>query len=101
MRNALLVIVCAVLAACSSSDGNGNAGPAGCSNIQQIRFVRDAMQQWYLWNDLLPAQIDARNYSSPEELVEHLRTYSPDDDSGIPIDRFSYIGSAAADAATV
>jgi carboxyl-terminal processing protease len=99
MRNALLVIVCAVLAACGSSDGGGNAGPAGCSNMQQISFVQDAMQQWYLWNDLLPAQISAGNYESPEELLEHLKTYSPDDDSGIPIDRFSYIGSAAADAA--
>lgn len=99
MRNVPLVIICAVLAACSSSDGGGNAGPAGCSNIEQIRFVRDAMQQWYLWNDLLPAQILAGNYSSPEELLEHLRTYSPDDSAGFPIDRFSYIGSAAADAA--
>lgn len=99
MQKGLLVIACGVLAACSSSDGGGIAGPAACSNSDQIRFVRDAMQQWYLWNDLLPAQISASDYNSPEALLADLRTYSPDDGSGTPIDRFSFIGSAAADAA--
>ncbi len=99
MRIGLLVIICGAFAACSNSGGGGNSGPVGCSNIAQIRFVQDAMQQWYLWNDLLPAQINAGDYNSPEALLADLRTFSPDDGSGAPIDRFSFIGSAAADAA--
>ena len=99
MRRFLVAVVCGALVACSGSDGGGGQQPASCSNIDQIRFVRDAMQDWYLWNDRLPANISARDYTSPEALLADLRTYSPDDGSGAPIDRFSFIGSAAADAA--
>lgn len=58
------------------------------------------MQDWYLWNNLLPNNISVGNYASPEALLADLMTYSPDDGSGQPIDRFSFIGSAAAMRAT-
>jgi len=61
--------------------------------------VRDAMQDWYLWNDYLPGKIPVSDYDSPEALLLDLMSYSPDDGSGNPIDRYSFIGSAAADAA--
>jgi carboxyl-terminal processing protease len=57
------------------------------------------MEDWYLWNDLLPNNISVNDYDSPEALLADLISYSPDDGSGNPIDRFSFIGSAAADAA--
>ena len=57
------------------------------------------MLDWYLWNDLLPNPISVDNYASPEVLLADLITYSPDDGTGEPIDKFSFIGSAAADAA--
>jgi hypothetical protein len=98
MRILSIALICAILAACGASDG-GDGQPASCSNIGQTRFVRDAMQEWYLWNNLLPANISAQDYASPEELLADLVTFSPDDGSGSPIDRFSSIGSAAADAA--
>ena len=98
MRNLSTALICVILAACGASDG-GDGQPASCSDIDQIRFVRDAMQDWYLWNNLLPGNISARDYASPEELLADLVTFSPDDGSGSPIDRFSFIGSAAADEA--
>jgi hypothetical protein len=99
MRNSFIVLVSLFLVACSTSDGNGGNRPNSCSNGDQKRFVRDAMRDWYLWNDLLPANIAVNDYDSPEALLADLMTYSPDDGNGQPVDRFSFIGSAAADAA--
>ena len=100
MRKIACLIVAALLAACSSS-GDGDAGFSldSCSSGDQKRFVRDFMRDWYLWNDLLPAQINVNDFSSPEELLAFLTTFSPPDGGGQPIDRFSFITSAAADAA--
>ena len=101
MRKSLLLFVSAVLAGCSSSGEGGrvvaDSGP--CSIDNQKAFVRDAMQDWYLWNDLLPNPILVDNYASPESLLADLITYSPDDGTGEPIDKYSFIGSAAADSA--
>ena len=102
MRNCFVALVSLLLAACSTSDnngGNGGNGPSSCSNADQKRFVRDAMQDWYLWNNLLPNNIAVSDYDSPEALLADLMRYSPDDGNGQPVDRFSFIGSAAADAA--
>lgn len=97
MRKNLLLLVVAVLAGCSLSDGDG--GQSGsCSNRDQKIFVRDAMLDWYFWNDLLPGNVNVDDYATPEALLAYLTTFSPDDGSGQPIDHFSYIGSAEADA---
>lgn len=101
MRNSLLLIACVLLASCSISGddgGNGN-GPSSCSNGDQKRYVRDVISDWYLWNDLLPNKIPVSQYDSPAAVLADLMTYSPDDGNGNPIDRFSFIGSAQADAA--
>jgi len=98
MRRVLVFFVATILAGCGSSNG-GAAGDVGCSNTEQKDFVLLAMQEWYLWNDLLPASINVNNYASPEALLAFLTTFSPDDGSGRPIDNFSFIGSAAADQA--
>ncbi|MDJ0911509.1 MAG: S41 family peptidase [Woeseiaceae bacterium] len=93
---ALLSIV--VIAGCSSSDGAaGPPPPSGCSANEQKQFVLDAMNDWYLWNDRLPANVDINSYATPSDLLAFLTTFSPDDGSGNPIDRFSFIGSAEAD----
>ncbi len=100
MRKVLVMLMSALLVvACSSSDGGGQSGNVECSNRGQKDFVLLAMQEWYLWNDLLPDNVDVRDYASPEELLEFLTTFSPDDGSGQPVDKFSFINSAAADAA--
>jgi carboxyl-terminal processing protease len=101
MRKILLLLVTAILAGCSvADDGGGGSGPASCSNRDQKAFVRDAMRDWYLWNDLLPSRIELADYATPEALLAFLMTFSPDDGNGQPIDAargFSYIGSAEAD----
>ncbi len=61
------------------------------------------MRAWYFWNDLLPAQVDTTQFATPEDLLAFLTTFSPDltPEDGIdnPVDRFSFINTAAADQA--
>ncbi|MCH7981853.1 MAG: hypothetical protein IID59_10135, partial [Proteobacteria bacterium] len=60
MRKFLLMIAVALLTACSGSSGDEGAQNqiAECSNTGQKQFVLDVMRDWYLWNDLLPADVD-------------------------------------------
>jgi hypothetical protein len=94
MRKLSLMIVLAFLAACSSSsnDGGGIVPPPvnNCSNTAQKQFVLDFMRAWYLWNDLLPANVDINAYASPEELLAFLITVQPLDD-------FSFINTLVED----
>ena len=101
MRALVLSFVLLVLAACSSGDSvvGPTEPPAACSNDDQKAFVLNALYDWYLWNDLLPANISIDDYASPEELViEVTETFGPQkaDGSG-PLDRFSGVGSLQAD----
>jgi len=92
MRTFTYLLIFTFLTACSISDGDGGrSGSLSCSNKDQKIFVRDAMLDWYFWNDLLPANIKVSDYSSPEELLAELIRVQP-------IDSYSYIGSAEADA---
>ncbi len=101
MRALALSLVLLFLAACSSGDSvvGPTAPPAACSNDDQKAFVLNALYDWYLWNDLLPANIDIVDYASPEALVTQVtQTFGPQkaDGSG-PLDRFSSVGSLQAD----
>jgi len=51
-------------------------GPASCSVSGQTLFVRDAMQDLYLWNEFLPF-VNPTSFSSPEAYLEAVR-YRPD-----------------------
>ena len=82
----------------SSSDDSVSAPPSSCSNDGQKQFVLDALYDWYLWNDQLPDNINIADYGSPESLVfEVTTTFGPQDALGNPIDRWSSVGSLAAD----
>jgi carboxyl-terminal processing protease len=100
MRKLFLILPALLFAACSS-DSNGPV--AECSIEGQKQFVLDRMREWYFWNDLLPAQVDTSQFATPEDLLAYLTTFSPDltPDDGIdnPVDRFSFINTAAADQA--
>ncbi len=102
MRKLLVLMSVLALAACggdSSLSGpppSGDAGP--CSNDGQKQFVLDALYVWYLWNDLLPANLSIDDYTTPEQLVAQVTTtYGPQDADGNPIDLFSSVGSLQAD----
>ena len=100
MRKLFLILSVLLAAACSSSDD----GPvAECSIEGQKQFVLDTMRTWYFWNDLLPAEVDTSQFATPEDLLAFLTTFSPDltpgDGIDNPVDRFSFITTAAADQA--
>jgi len=105
IRKLICLIAFAGLTACGgSSGGGGNTSvappepPAACSNDAQKQFVLQALYDWYLWNDLLPSDINISSYSSPEELVISVTTeFGPQDSNGDPIDFFSSVGSLDAD----
>ncbi|MDH3620009.1 MAG: S41 family peptidase [Gammaproteobacteria bacterium] len=98
MRYFISVLALASLAACSGGSGDGFATPASCSNDGQKQFVLDNLYAWYLWNDMLPANISIADYASPEELVTVVtQTFGPQSPTGGPLDRFSSVGSLAAD----
>jgi C-terminal processing protease CtpA/Prc len=98
MRKILVFMFSAVfVAGCGSSDETFTQ-PSSCSNDGQKAFVLDALYDWYLWNDLLPASIDIADYATPESLVvEVTPTYGPQNALGEPVDRFSSVGSLQAD----
>jgi len=87
---------------CSGSDNVGppQVGDAACSNDGQKQFVLDAMRDIYFWNTSLPTTVDLSAHASPEALLDFLASFSPvSSATGQPVDRFSFINSAAADAA--
>ena len=91
MRKLMSLIVVASLSACSGGGSDvPQTGTAACTNDGQKQFVLDNMNAWYLWNDLLPASVDIGDYASPEELLDFLTSFQP-------LDKFSFINSAAAD----
>jgi C-terminal processing protease CtpA/Prc len=80
-------------AACTGDGGltPPQVGTDACSIDGQKQFVLDQMRDVYLWNDALPATVDLAAFPTPEALLDHLVSYQPLDD-------FSYIDLAAADA---
>ena len=101
MHRLVGLLAVAALAACGG-DGDGLTGPqtgtAACSNDGQKQFVLDNLYAWYLWNDLLPANISIDDYASPEILIAEVTTqFGPQDANGNPIDLFSSVGSLQAD----
>jgi len=105
MRKPIIILSALLVAACSSSDGGSTGEPpvAACSIEGQKQFVLDRMREWYFWNDRLPADVDLSQFATPDDLLAYLTTFSPDltPEDGIdnPVDRFSFINTAAADQA--
>jgi len=92
MRTVLGLFLLAFLTACSYSTDDGNNNLYSCSAGDQKRFVRDATYDWFLWNDLLPNKVKVGDFDDPAEVLASMIEVQP-------LDNFSYIGSAAADAA--
>ncbi|MBM4218827.1 MAG: peptidase S41 [Gammaproteobacteria bacterium] len=63
-------ILCTLLAACGGSEDGASAG--GCGNTAKMRFVRDTAREWYLFDDLLPANVDFADYADATELLDAL-----------------------------
>lgn len=95
----LLFSVTLVSACGGGSGGDGfTPAPTVCSNDDQKQFVLDSLYDWYLWNEMLPANINIADYATPEALVVQVtETYGPQKPGGGPLDRFSSVGSLVAD----
>lgn len=82
------------LVACSNDESNvvpPQTGTSACSIDGQKQFVLDKMRDVYFWNDNLPVTVDLATFATPEAVLEHLISFQP-------LDHFSYIDLAAADA---
>lgn len=97
MKSLVNIVAVALIgvAGCSISDDSGytppQVGTSACSNDAQKQFVLDRMRDVYFWNDLLPASVNLAAYATPEALLEYLVSFQP-------LDNFSYIDLAEADA---
>lgn len=95
VRRLSVLLATAAVTACGGGGGDGGLTPPSasdpCSLTGRKQFVLDNMQFWYLWNDRLPATVDLDGFATPDELLAFLSTFSPDDGSGRPVDRFSFI----------
>ncbi|MGB5164846.1 MAG: S41 family peptidase [Woeseiaceae bacterium] len=101
MRQISLAFIILLVAACGSDGDGGLTAPpdaGNCGASGQKQYVWDAMNDWYLWNDRLPATINLGDFASAEALLDELVKSRPATDSvGNPIRRFSFINSAVAD----
>ena len=90
----LIVVMLLLLAAGCSSSNNSDVpqpGTAACTVDAQKQFVLDRMSNVYFWNELLPQDVDLAGFATPEDLLSYLTSFAP-------LDGFSYIDSASADA---
>lgn len=94
MRRFIVIAGLVCLAGCGGGGGD-DLNPVGdggaCGATGQKQFVLDNMNTWYLWNDLLPANVNISDYATAEDLLAFLSSFQPLDD-------FSFINSAQADA---
>lgn len=100
-----LVSTATLVAACGGGGDGGGLTPSppppstACSVDTQKQFVLDNMLFWYLWNSDLPTNVNLNDFGTAEELLAFLTTFSPDDGSGQPVDKFSFLTSATSDQA--
>ena len=90
MRKCLIMFAAALLTACGGGGGSDAPLADACSNTQQKQFVLDSMRDWYLWNFLLPGDIDINAFAGPDELLAFLTLVQP-------LDQFSNINTLVAD----
>lgn len=94
LKNTLpILILIAMIAGCSESGDSSipQTGTNACNLDAQKQYVLDAMNDVYYWNDVLPTDVDTSLFATPEDLLAYLIEFQP-------LDGFSYIDSASADA---
>jgi C-terminal peptidase prc len=87
----IVALLCAGLTLLVPSSAQAQSGPRNCTRTSQNLYVRDVLDEYYLWYRELP-RLNPSNYASPEAYLEAVR-YRPLDST------FSYITSRAANEA--
>jgi carboxyl-terminal processing protease len=73
LERLVFVLVLASLTACGGGGGNdGGFVPAACSVTQEKTFVRDATNEWYLFPDLLPVQVNVSQFATAQDLLDYM-----------------------------
>ncbi len=85
---AITLLIGIVLTLCVPSPAGAQSGPRNCTRTSQNLFVRDVLDDYYLWYRTIP-RLNPANYASPEAYLEAAR-YRPLDET------FSYVTSRAA-----
>lgn len=91
-----LSCLAALLTACGGGGGGDGDGvvPAECSVNDQKLFVRDATSEWYLFPELLPAQVNVGNFDTPQQVLDYMTAAA----RALGRDRyFSYVTTQDAD----
>ena len=87
-RTALACLAALAVGVAAPSPAHAQNGPASCSTVGKNLYVRDVMNDLYLWYADMP-RLDPTSFGSPEEYLEAVRVR--------PLDTtFSYITSRAA-----
>ena len=90
---AVIACGCALIAACGGG-GDGGASSGGCSAARQKNFVLARAREWYLFEETLPASIDAGAYATAAEFLDALTATARAQNR----DRlFSYVTTPSAD----
>ena len=91
---ACLVIAASLTACGGGSGGGGGFVPDACSVGAEKSFVRDATYEWYLFPELLPAQVNTSQFADAQELLDYMTAAARDQGK----DRyFSYVTTKGAD----
>lgn len=70
---ALLAASCALAPLACQPDPLDIPPPESCSVEAQKDWILSTMREVYLWNDLIPAEVDLSAYETPEDVVVGLR----------------------------
>jgi C-terminal processing protease CtpA/Prc len=76
----LVGVALTLLGACGGGGGGAGSGGSGgndaatdpCTQTERKQFTLDVARQWYLFPELLPANVDLREFQDAEQLLDHL-----------------------------
>lgn len=83
-RFALTLAATAMLVSCGGDDnapaalapspvaGGGNVGTAGCTMAQRLDFIDDVMGDWYLFPNLVAANVSRAGVTDPQDYIDDL-----------------------------
>src|SRR5262245_46124815 len=91
MRSAIVSLLVLAGLCLPAGQAAAQSGPRNCSPVSENLFVRDVLDEYYLWYRDLP-RVNPATFASPEAYLEAVR-YRPRDTT------FSYITSRAVNAA--